>query len=245
MHPDFVAKDAGRLIGDAIRLYRAKAGTFFILGGLPVLAAGFLMGMAFEAGWVIAASVMFFAIVLEIFATAATTLLACSLLIGGPTAALEIGRAVWRGPVITIIAAVLMTGLAVGLGLALFVVPGLVLLAWLLLAPTVVIIEGGSLGNAFGRSRALSRGFYVRNLLLGVLALFAPMLLPNIAIGMVWPGDSATGTLIGNVLFAVLSPFEPLLLLLLYIDMRVRKEAFDANGLAQQINALYAGRGPD
>jgi hypothetical protein len=194
---------------------------------------------------VMAASAMFIGIVLEIFATAATTLLACSLLIGGPTAAAEIGRAVWRGPMIPLIATVLIAGLAIGLGLALFVVPGVVLFAWLLLAPTTVIIEGGNFSDAFRRSRELGRGFYIRNLALGVLAFLFPVLVPNVMLGLVWPEGSAVATAIGNLLFAALSPFESLLLLLLYLDMRVRKERFEADGLARQINALYGGRDQD
>jgi hypothetical protein len=241
MHPDFAPKDAWRLIGDAFRLYRDKAGTFLILGALPVLISGFLLGIAFAAGWVVAVSALFIAVVLEIFATAATTLLACSLLIGGPTTAQEIGRAVWRGPVIPLIATVLVAGLAVGLGLTLFIVPGLVLFAWLLLAPTVVIIEGGGLNDAFRRSRELSRGFYIRNLLLGIVAIVLPLLVSNTVLELLSSGNAQGAALIGNALFAALSPFESVLLLLLYIDMRVRKEQLDADGLAQHINAQYGG----
>jgi hypothetical protein len=68
----------------------------------------------------------------------------------------------------------LIFALIVAAGLLLLVVPGLIAFAWYALAAPVVKIEGGSVANAFRRSRELVRGSTVR-----VLAL----LLPAIVLG--------------------------------------------------------------
>jgi hypothetical protein len=59
----------------------------------------------------------------------------------------------------SIIVAGVLAGLGIALGLVLFVVPGLYLLTiWILIIP-VIVLEGTSAGEAFGRSRELVRGY--------------------------------------------------------------------------------------
>jgi hypothetical protein len=53
----------------------------------------------------------------------------------------------------------LLTGLGVALGLVLLIVPGLVLLTWWSMVVPVIVLEGRSAGEAFGRSRELVRGY--------------------------------------------------------------------------------------
>lgn len=58
----------------------------------------------------------------------------------------------------TLVVAGLLATIGVAVGLVLLIVPGLVLLTrWALLAP-VIVLEGGSVGDAFSRSNALVRG---------------------------------------------------------------------------------------
>jgi ABC-type multidrug transport system fused ATPase/permease subunit len=58
----------------------------------------------------------------------------------------------------SLIAAGVLAGLAIGLGLLLLVVPGLFLLTiWSMLVP-VIVLEGRSAGESFGRSREIVRG---------------------------------------------------------------------------------------
>src|ERR687895_2073960 len=100
MNPDFAPKDLKRLLTDAVRLYGAQSTGFLLVGALPTFVGELLFNLIFEAGWVVAASATFMGIALEIFATAAATLLACSVLIGGPTRPQEIARATLRAPLL-------------------------------------------------------------------------------------------------------------------------------------------------
>jgi hypothetical protein len=58
----------------------------------------------------------------------------------------------------TLIAAGLVAGIGVLIGLVLFIVPGLVLLTWWAVVVPVVVVERPGLGPAFTRSRELVRG---------------------------------------------------------------------------------------
>jgi hypothetical protein len=58
-----------------------------------------------------------------------------------------------------IVVAGILLALGIGIGLVAFIVPGLVLLTiWLLVLPAIVLEDRG-IGEAFGRSRALVRGY--------------------------------------------------------------------------------------
>lgn len=52
----------------------------------------------------------------------------------------------------------ILAAIGVSIGLVLLIVPGLVLLTWWLLIVPVIMLEGASVGEAFGRSRELVRG---------------------------------------------------------------------------------------
>jgi hypothetical protein len=239
MNPDFAPKDVKKLLTDALRLYSAQAMGFLLIGALPVFVGELLFNLIFEAGWVIAVSATFMGIALEVFSTAATTLLACSVLIGGPTGPQEIARAALRAPLLPLFLTFVAVALVVAAGIVFLVVPGLVFYAWLLLAMTVVVIEGGGVDAAFRRSRALGRGFYVRNLGVTILAFWLPVIALNLLMMGLWPEEGDGSHLVYGVLVALLSPLETIIVLLIYIDMRVRKEQYDAGRLAEEINTTY------
>jgi hypothetical protein len=69
-------------------------------------------------------------------------------------------------PYLRLIATSLLFSLGLGLGLALFVIPGAVFFAWFVLAAPLVKIEGLGVRAAFRRSRQLERGSFWPVLLL-------------------------------------------------------------------------------
>jgi hypothetical protein len=69
-------------------------------------------------------------------------------------------------PYLRLIATSLLFSLGLGLGLALFVIPGVVFFAWFVLAAPLVKIEGLGVRAAFRRSRQLERGSFWPVLLL-------------------------------------------------------------------------------
>lgn len=125
----------------------------------------------------------------------------------------------------------------------LLVVPGLFFWAWFMFTLPVVMVEGRTGWAAFKRSRLLGRGHYLRNsaivwsAVLVYFVLCAVFIIAYITLGIAlpalaqpWPLDLAF-VLVGNIL-APLMLIPPILL---YFDMRARKEAYDTALLTEDL----------
>jgi hypothetical protein len=136
----------------------------------------------------------------------------------------------------------LLTLLAGLLGFILLVIPGIIAFVRLTFGSTVLVVEGLKGSKALGRSWRLAKGHFWR--------LFGVLLLANIMAGVVAsilaiPGSlagSAVGsqgwplTALGDSLASVLTtPFTTLITVLLYFDLRIRKEGFDIEVMAQEL----------
>jgi hypothetical protein len=108
----------------------------------------------------------------------------------------------------------ILSGLAILLGFVLLIVPGVILLVRFYFGTTVLVVEGQKGSNALGRSFRLAQAFA--------------------AIGTAgWPFYA-----IGLSLAAILTtPFTTLISVLLYFDLRIRKEAFDLEIMAQEMSS--------
>jgi Uncharacterised protein family (UPF0259) len=139
----------------------------------------------------------------------------------------------------------LLTGFLVGLGMILFLVPGCILLAGLILASPALVIEGiPNATDAMGRAWALSRGH--RWKIFGCLTVtFVLVLLPvfalsGFAVATADPEAMQRGVsplsvfwlAVASVLQVLIYPMVYCVLTVAYYDLRVRKEAFDLEVLA-------------
>ncbi|MFN8163581.1 MAG: hypothetical protein U0R26_07080 [Solirubrobacterales bacterium] len=107
--------------------------------------------------------------------------------------------------VLPLIGAGLLSGLGIGIGMVLLIIPGLFLLTiWAVIAPAIVVERTGVLG-AFGRSRELVRGngwpVFGVIVVAFLIALFAALILTAIAQGI------ADGPLLRIVFSAIASTF--------------------------------------
>jgi hypothetical protein len=146
--------------------------------------------------------------------------------------------------ILPLIGAGLLWGLAVGIGLVLLIVPGLILLTiWAVIAPVIVIERTGVLG-AFGRSRELVRGngwpVFGVIVLAFAITFFVGLVFTAIAAGI------ATGLLIRIVFSAIAStvtaPIGALVAAVLYFRLRAIKE--DTGTSAEDPNVPPAPLGP-
>lgn len=144
------------------------------------------------------------------------------------------------GPIFTLFDTVLMVGL---------VAPGFVVGVFFLFVPQVTALEGVGGGAAIGRARELGRGFYLRNL--GVCVLFALIVKASTiltgfalqalllaSLPLVGPFLNFAGYLPATVTILVSVSITPILLLaivLLYFDVRVRKEGYSTAQLLQDL----------
>jgi hypothetical protein len=154
-----------------------------------------------------------------------------------------------------LVASGLLVGLVVGLGTLLIIVPGIILLCGLIITTQVVILESPDGATAaMGRAWSLSRGFRWRIfllLLVGFALTFVVLMGTNILVTMLMGGFSAAtepgaAGSIGLVLVQqgvqlvmnmLIAPLTYCFLTVAYYDLRVRKEAFDLEILANSLPA--------
>jgi hypothetical protein len=136
----------------------------------------------------------------------------------------------------------LLCGLLVLGGVVLCVVPGIILGFWIAFATQVFVLEGRAGLRAIQRSRELiGEGRWVRVLVLWFLLtlmisfiaaipqMFLQFLIHDVA--LMKSLSAAWGALTNTFL----APISAIALILLYYDIRIRKEAFDLQVLAQSI----------
>ena len=137
----------------------------------------------------------------------------------------------------------LLFGIGVAFGLVLLIVPGIILaVSWAVFAPAIIIEDAGATGG-LGRSWQLIGGrrwpvfgtfvvLYV--IILVVSAIFSLILGGLLQAGS--GGDYTFGNTILDIVVGVLTaPLLAIATVVVYFDLRVRKEAFDVQLLAQQI----------
>jgi hypothetical protein len=142
--------------------------------------------------------------------------------------------------------------LVFAVGIILLVVPGIVFMLWYMFVMQVVTLEGVYGTKALKRSKELGRRFYLRNFaintVLGIIVFMTTVLVAALAgalIGMSvslllphlvdhWAYDLLLAML-GTAIGLLMTP--PYLVggVLLYYDMRVRKEAYDVTALAEDL----------
>lgn len=134
------------------------------------------------------------------------------------------------------------SGMLIFFGIILLIVPGLVAMSGLALASVVVVLEGKAPVEAMQRSWNLTKGF--RRKILGVLSITLLLLVvPGFAIGVVTAITSATpepgilAMVANSVLALFIFPFVYVATVVLYYDIRVRKEGFDLELLAGDMPA--------
>ena len=241
----------GEILDVSFQLYRhhfaALAMVALICSGFPVILSLFIQasGGMFQHFWLALAYYGIF-VILSAIATAATVFIVSESYLGRPLGAAEaLSRAtplLWR-----LIACSILTGLLVMIGFILFVIPGFILLCGLVLAFPVLVLEKDTTANAaLSRSWALTRGsrWRIFGLLVTLgLLLYIPIIalttLATIFLPSGEPGSVATGGLVAlataGVVQLFLYPLFYCVLTVAYYDLRVRKEAFDLEVLAQTL----------
>lgn len=160
-------------------------------------------------------------------------------------AALQLGL----GSVISLVVMTILFALAVGIGMLLLVVPGMILLVSLILATNLVVIEGkgpvaalsGShhlvWGNWWRTTTILTVGFIVVIIIYFALGMLIGIVLPLTGIGSNDPimFGLVTAFLVGAVINLLVTPYYVALLIAVYWDLKLRKEGGD---LAARVGAL-------
>jgi len=232
----------GELLDRTFVLYRQNFALFTGIAALPYLALSacqlLLLGgtRANSVGAVMFTSLAAVALLIGLFvaqglAHAGTTYAVSALALDRPV---SIGQAYSsvKGRLLTTILVSLLFSFALGIGLVLLIVPGILVLAKYSIGVPVAVLENKGVRKSFERSKQLSQGSGGRILLVYVL-LFALMIGISMGLGAVL---GLVPFLRNTVWFAIIvrlvvnvlaAPFLTIALTLLYYDQGVRKEAFD------------------
>ena len=239
----------------ALRHYRAN---FLKLVGIA--APGTLIGgLAFQSIWiygyaeiggpqVLAAALPYMAITIfqSLVVTAAGTFVVSQDLLGR---SINVGKAYSRVLdslfpllgvlIIFILGSLILSTIAAGIGL-MALIPGIALYVWFCLAAPVVIIEREGGFGALKRSRVLVKGFFDKAFFLVVwltlveafvviLVLSLPLLIGS------FPGFPSLLSFLSICLALPVNAFRVISTTMLYYDLRVRKEGYDRQLLAQEL----------
>jgi magnesium-transporting ATPase (P-type) len=235
----------GELIGDTFRIYAKNLLPLFLICLLPMAPFEILKAIGVAAGsQALVGIAALLSAAASVFVYGAVTVAVSDICLGNPPTLKRsysaIGRVLGK-----YLVAYLLIVVIIGVGFVLLILPGVLLWALLVFTLPAVVIERKGGVAALKRSVTLGKGFYWRNLgvlLLAILVVVAfAMLIFMLAIGA---GVAAGGTgeefgfsLLSSLASILVTPLGQIPLILLYYDMRVRKEFFDGSALAQEMFA--------
>ena len=247
--PDLRPMGIGDILDATFRLYRRRFLTFLLIALVVYIPYALLMALAAAPqtgapGVQSVAShlvtllglILFFCVLMPLCSAALVHNISASYLGEDISAGQSYSRA--AGRLMPLLGTQILAGLVIMLGYVLLIVPGVIFSLWYLVIAPVVVLEGIAGGSALGRSRELMRdnlgkGF-VLALVLAVMAWIISYGLAAISARIPWP-HPAMGLFVQYVLQGFLLPIQTAPWTLLYYDLRIRKEAFDLEKLAESV----------
>jgi hypothetical protein len=242
MHtPLLRARSAGEILDAAFQFMRAEYSALVLGTGIllvpTILLEALFPSLAFL--WTIIGRLMYLA------ASSIPVVMVTDYYVGRPVdvggAIRTVMRRFW-----SIWGAAFMSGLITLFGLVLLIVPGVIAFARLFAMPSVVLAEGATASDSYQRSVDLTRDSMGHILAtLGV----AYLIFWVVGIGMSMAADfggaligmpPAGGAFLAETLMIGLYPFVGVVSALLYIDLRVRKEALDVQLMAAALGETPA-----
>jgi hypothetical protein len=213
------------VLGEAWRIYRAHAGHLITIA-FAIYAVGTLVGLLLTSSLGVLGDLLGLLVLVISSALVQAALVHAVHDIRDGGADLTVGATVQAArPVVGRVAvASILAGVAIGVGLVLLIVPGLILFTlWAVIVP-VLVLERVGVGACFGRSMELVRGhgWQVFWPLITVhLVLFASSIVIELALDA-YP-DVVASTVGGLVTGTVVSPFVALVVTLAYFRLRAAK----------------------
>jgi len=236
------AQSAGEIFRNAAHLYRKNFLALFLVYVLPLAPFQAWFGYAAQgmslAGLAAAYALL---IVLSVLAIVPITIVLSDICLGTRP---DLGRAFrhlsLRSAGLLVGTCLLSVALCV-LGALLLLVPGLVLTVRYAFVVPVAVLERLSGWQALRRSRELGKGYFRR--IFGIIFLsYAVVFVVSALIGAICGVAMLLVELpphllgmIANLVALPLAPLPAIVLVLLYYDLRVRKEAYDSAALAEDL----------
>jgi len=251
----------GEIIDGSLRVYIANFATLFVIYILPLVIVDFITDLGFRAlmavhvdlpslgssGTDVArieqAAGGFLRLAVTVLASAAITVAVSDACRGQKPGVMRSYRRVYQ-VIGKFLWTYVLVAFAVVFGLTLLIIPGVVAFVALMFAITVVMIERRGGMDALKRSITLGKGYYWRNLgvigLTLIVAIVGQLLLAMAAAAIILMTDDLynpgiIAKLLTSVFTSVLVPVPLIACILLYYDIRVRKENYDLATLTQEL----------
>jgi hypothetical protein len=213
------------VIQEAIDLYRRHFAHLFLVALVVYLGIAILTAIATAIGG-LATLILVPLSLIGIFLVQAALVEAVSDIRDG-RADMSIGETFSRGAsrLAPVAVAGILAGIGIGIGLLLFIIPGLILLTWWSLIVPVIVLEGKGAIESFSRSRNLVRGndfqvfgvIVLEILLLIVVGIVLSLILTALPDGV--------QSFISNIVSgSITGPFSALITTLLYFRLKEAKE---------------------
>ena len=234
-------QSVGDILRNTFSIYGRGFGAIFLTYFLPLFPVGLWETEARVAGatglyWL----GVFVSIFASLFAFGAITVAVSDLVLGNKPSVARSYAKVFGNMFGRLFVASLLQALFIFIGIILLVVPGIIAIMWLLFTPSVVVLEGLGGMNALKRSKALGQGYNWRNFGVFILLVVICAVIGGILGGLFggfFPGS--LGTFPHRVLLVIIqtlsAPVTLIAIVLMYYDLRVRKEAYDAAALAEDL----------
>lgn len=252
----------GELFNEAFDLYKRNFALFFGIGAVVYIPYGLLSALATGSN-LLSGLVGLGFIVPLVAAYGAIIKGLADRYLGRPTSIGEAWSYILRR-IVPFFFTMVIAGLLVIGGFFLFCVPGIIAAFWIAFVVPVAVVEDRYYSAAIRRSRELAAGQWLRILVIGFLTwmiIWAVWLVIGSLVALLlgvqfWARggagaaeDVAVGSrmafeVLNGLLQAALTPITSLLVVLLYFDVRVRKEGYDIELLAQEMGELPPSAGP-
>lgn len=231
-------------VGDVLRktleIYRRNFRVIFLTYLLPTFPfvicqaeaqAGNSMGMLFLT--------FFLTMLASLIAYGAITIAVSDICLGNKPSVARSYRRVFSAMIGRLFAASLLQVFFIAIGLLLLVLPGIIAFVWLMFTSSIVVLEGLGPFSAIKRSKTLAKGYHLRNFGVMLLVIIILMVIGAI-IGLIFGffafnQESFAYRLSVSATQSLTAPMMLIATILLYYDLRVRKEAYDATALAEDL----------
>ena len=248
--PNFlVTHTVGDIIKDSFRIYFGNFWVLFMINALVSVPFQTLRNAGQFSGQSELTIVgMLLSLIAALFAFSATTIAVSDICLGNkPSIALSYSRVgeIFGKLIVTYVLLIVIYTV----GLVLLVIPFFIFLAWYYIILPVIVLEKPKVIEGFKRSKALGKGFYLKNIFAAFLTYVISWVytfVVGFVIGLFLGFGGIQIHLLNEVTWIVafiiscvdlaVMPVVGVAIVLIYYDMRVRKEAFDSEGLTQSLS---------
>jgi hypothetical protein len=230
----------GELLRSTFGIYFKHFGSMFLvtfIGLLPTLLSVLLL-LAWKDLALLFGVIGYFLLLISIsvFIPAASTVIVSDISLGHKPSVFRASKRVLGAILGKLFGTAFLAGLIIMFGFIIFIIPGIIFFIRYLLVSPVVILEGKWGRDALKRSKALVKGYSGRILgfyFVFFCTLFLVFFLISFLLQLM--GAGVIGPIIILVIEIAIIPVGVIPLVLLYYDLRARKEGYDNTGLAEDL----------